>query len=213
MEKSSFQVENGNFTMILNSILDNLFKIPFKGCEFEVAMFIIRKTYGFKKSQDEISLSQFCAGLSRSRPTIVKALKNLQLVQVVLLVKRGGSRKHSNLWRFNKYHPTWKLVKLPELVKHRAPTSKAEGLKLVKVPLHTKENTKENNTKERRAFFLIGKPPTTTDPSARFREARDLVLHCEAQYGIEDGSQIAMQRFITKYGCNEALKYKGIFKL
>ncbi len=144
MDKTQFQIENGNYTRILNSIIDNLFKIPFKGCEFEVAMFIIRKTYGFNKTEDEISLTQFCYNLNRSKPSIVKALKNLQLVNIVLLVKQGDSKKCSNLWKFNKYHPTWELVKVAKLVKHRVPTSKELIPQLVKLPLHTKDNTKDN---------------------------------------------------------------------
>ncbi len=88
---NNLQVEEGNFTRIVNPLIDNLIKIPFKGCELAVAMYIIRKTYGYNKTQDEISLSQFCKGVNRSRQTIVTALKNLQLVNIPRLVKRKGS--------------------------------------------------------------------------------------------------------------------------
>jgi len=102
MENKDLQVENGNFTRIVNPLIDNLIKIPFKGCELVVALFIIRKTYGFNKTEDEISLSQFSSNLSRSRQTIVTALKNLQLVNIARLGKQGTSKKHSNLWKIKR---------------------------------------------------------------------------------------------------------------
>ena len=45
------------------------------------------------------------------------------------------------------------------------------------------------------------------------QEAKELVKQCETQYGMEDGAEIAMSRFSTKYGKDEMVKYKGIFKL
>lgn len=121
--------------------------MPFKGCELAVALFIIRKTYGFQKKQDEISLTQFQEGVKRSRQTIVTALKNLQLVGVVRLVKRGTSKAHSNLYAINKYWDTWKVVKTARLVKRKRGTSLTEAPQLVQTARHTKE-TKEK-TKER----------------------------------------------------------------
>jgi phage replication O-like protein O len=140
------QVENGNFTRIVNPLIEELITVPFKGCELAVALFIIRKTYGFQKKQDEISLTQFEIGLKRTRPSIVKALKNLQLVNIVKLVKRGDSKNCSNIWEINKYATTWELVSGVKLVKRKQSTSKAEAPQLVKPVIHTKE-TKEN-TKE-----------------------------------------------------------------
>ncbi len=148
MIKKELQVENGNFTRIVNPLIEELVKIPFKGCELAVALFIIRKTYGFQKKQDEISITQFENGLKRSRPVIVKALKNLQLVKVVKLVKRGSSKTCSNLWEINKYYNEWELVKLPQLVKHRRSTSKDLTKQLVKAAKHTKENIQKKYTKE-----------------------------------------------------------------
>ena len=147
MDKTELQVEKGNFTRIINPLIEELIKIPFKGCELAVALFIIRKTYGYNKPEDEISLTQFQKGLNRSRQTIVTALKNLQLVNVARLVKQGDSKKCSNLWRINKYYDTWKLVNVARLVKRKRGTSLTETLQLVKTARHTKDNTKDN-TKE-----------------------------------------------------------------
>lgn len=139
MEYKHLQVENGNFTRIINPLIDALIKVPFKGCELAVAFFIIRKTYGFNKKEDEISLSQFENGIKKTRPSVVKALKNLKLVNIAKLVKTGNSKKQSNTWAINKYIDTWELVKTAKLVKHRKPTSKAAHKELVKAALHTKD--------------------------------------------------------------------------
>ena len=147
MENAELQVENGQYTRIVNKVLDELVKVPLLGAEYAVCLFVIRKTYGYQKKDDEISITQFEEATGNSRPTIVKALKNLQLVNILTLVKKGNSKNVSNRWAFNKYYSSWKLVKTPQLVKSRDTTSKVNALQLVKTPKHTKE-TKEN-TKER----------------------------------------------------------------
>ena len=143
MAYDELQVENGNFTRIVNPLIERLIQIPFKGCELAVAIYIIRKTYGYQKKEDEISLTQFQKDLLRSRQTIVTALKNLRLVNVAILVKQGDTNGSSNTWAINKYYDTWKLVNMARLVKRNAKPSLTERLNLVYMTRHTKENTKE----------------------------------------------------------------------
>ena len=161
MEDKDLQIENGNYTRIVNKVIDELVKIPLLGAEFAICFFVIRKTYGYNKKEDEISLTQFEAGTGRSRPTVVKALKNLQLGNILKLVKKGDSKMSSNIWTFNKYCDTWKVVKTSKLVKDRTATSKEKLKKLVKIPLHTKDNTKEREAlpptpKYKAKFFFKG---------------------------------------------------------
>ena len=158
MEDKDLQLENGNYTRIVNKVIDELVKAPLLGAELAICFFILRKTYGYNKKEDEISLSQFQSGINRSRPTITKALKNLQLVNILKLVKPGNTKGACNIWLFNKYYKTWNLVKIPQLVKDRTKPSKEKIKNLVKIPLHTKDNnkrqTKDNSKKE---TFLQGK--------------------------------------------------------
>lgn len=148
MNREALQVENGNYTRIVNPLIEELIKVPFKGCELAVAMFIIRKTYGYQKKQDSISLTQFENGLNRCRNTVVSGLKNLQELNIIRLVKKGNAGGKSNVWEINKYHNTWLLVQTGELVQRNDQPSATEGLNLVQTGEHTKDNTKEN-TKER----------------------------------------------------------------
>lgn len=142
------QVENGNFTRIVNPLIDRLLLIPFKGCELAVALFIIRKTYGYHKTQDEISLQQICKGINKSKPTVLVALKNLQLVKLALLVKQGNTKGDCNIWKINKYHDTWELVKLAYLVTRKRGAGKASVTESGNAGV-TYKRKKKYNTKER----------------------------------------------------------------
>ncbi len=149
MKKEDLQLETGHFTRIINPLIESLISVPFKGCELALVLFVIRKTYGFGKTEDEISLSQFCVALHKTKPSIVKALKNLQLVNILILVKRGDSIKHANLYKINKYSDTWKLVNKLKLVKGKSSTSKHPQHELVKARIQTKETLQKKDTKER----------------------------------------------------------------
>jgi len=142
MDNKDLQVENGNFTRIVNPVIMALIQLPFKGCELAVAIYIIRKTWGYNKTEDEIPLSQFQTDLKRSRQTIVTALKNLQLVKVARLVKRGDAKFNGNIWKINKYIDTWELVNIARLVQRKRGTSLTEGLQLVKTARHSKDTQK-----------------------------------------------------------------------
>lgn len=146
MVNEKLQVENGNYTRIVNDSLEALIKQPLLGAEFAIVLFVIRKTWGYGKTSDKISLSQIQEGTNISRPTIVKALKNLQLVNILQLVKAGTHINNGTEWKFNKNHKEWSLVNRYQLVKGRAKTGKPVFQKLVKTGKHTKEikeNTKE----------------------------------------------------------------------
>lgn len=145
------QLENG-YTKIANEIMEALTKANLNGTELAVALLIIRKTYGWKKKEDEISLNQFLKAIPVTKPCICKALKRLQLVNVIKLVKKGKSKISSNSYTFNKNYEEWQLVKKFKLVNNWKSTSKHLETKLVNKRLHTKETiTKESIQKKERA--------------------------------------------------------------
>ena len=91
-----------NYTRIENDILEKLTQMNLSGSALGCALVLLRKTNGFNKLQDGISLSQFVKLINRSKPTVCKALKELQLVKICLLVKKGRSGKEYNVYAFNK---------------------------------------------------------------------------------------------------------------
>jgi len=136
------QLENGH-TRIANEILEKVISSGLNGTEISCLLFIWRKTYGYQKLQDEISLSQFCEAIPVSKQTICTSLYNLQLVKIITLVKKGSSKNCSNLWAFNKDYDKWQLVKKSKLVKFSPSTSQVLHSQLVKKTLHTKEIQKK----------------------------------------------------------------------
>src|SRR3990167_701531 len=101
---ANVQIEKG-YTRIANEALEALVKVRLPPSEKDILFFIIRKTYGYGKKEDRISLTQFEKGTELSRPTVVRALSNLLtrkiLVKAGLLVKskhefgKGGFTKTS----------------------------------------------------------------------------------------------------------------------
>lgn len=139
---ASPQKENG-FTAIANEILENIVKTPLLGSEYQVLFFIIRKTYGYQKREDIISLSQFqkCTGLSR--PTVVKTIKNLVSRRMIVKICLPGARIS---FRFNKDYEEW-VVNTSKLVKGKWVTSK-DVLTETSKDVLTHKRKKESNTKE-----------------------------------------------------------------
>ena len=132
------QKENGH-TQIANDIIEHLIASGLNGTELAVVLLILRKTYGWNKKEDQISISQFMDYIPASRQTICTALSRLQLVKIIRLVHKGTSTNSSNLWSFNKDYDKWQLVRKYRLVKVSDTTSQEIFTKLVKKPRHTKD--------------------------------------------------------------------------
>lgn len=114
------QKENG-FTPIANEIVESLVKAGLLGSELSLVLFIIRKTYGWNKKHDVISLTQFEKGTGLSRPTVVKTLKNV-LIKNLIVKTLLPSNKYA--FSLNKDYETWKVVKAYLLVKSKGIYSK-----------------------------------------------------------------------------------------
>lgn len=127
------QKENGN-TQIANEILEALCKKRISGQSMQVLLFIIRKTYGWHKKQDQISLSQFALGTGLDKPHIVRNIRKL-LTQNIIISQKGNAK--GNTYRFNKDFDTWKS--LPK---------KASVAQKGNLPLPKKAHTKETITKD-----------------------------------------------------------------
>lgn len=67
---------NSGFTAVPNIILDSCLK-RLTSVEFMILMVIIRKTIGWQKKVDTISLSQFVKHTNLSKNTCIKVLKKL----------------------------------------------------------------------------------------------------------------------------------------
>ena len=75
------QLENG-YTRIANELLEAIIRFPFNGSQLRLFLFLIRKTYGYQKKMDNISISQFVKATGLNRRTVVRELKRLEEMNV-----------------------------------------------------------------------------------------------------------------------------------
>jgi len=152
-------------------------------------LFIIRKTYGYRKKQDRISFTQFEKGTGISRQTINKTIKNL--VAKGLIVKiclPSGDIGYS----FIKDHENW-VVKTHLLVKGKWSTSQDVFTKTSKDVLtykRKKEITKEilSETSSEDINLLIKSFEKLNPASKKFYGIPTQRKACESllnEYGLE----------------------------
>jgi phage replication O-like protein O len=105
MTGDEVQIENGEYTRVANAILETLAKTRLNGQEFRALMFLFRKTYGWNKKEDSISLSQWQVGLDLThRQHVIPILDGLINKKIIY-----RDRKIGLVWiyGFNKYFDQW----------------------------------------------------------------------------------------------------------
>lgn len=91
--------EGPNYTQVPDALFDELLAF-LQGAELKVLLYIIRRTFGFKRHSDTISLSQLQHGITTregkvldhgtglSKPALLKALRSLQDKQIIFTERR-----------------------------------------------------------------------------------------------------------------------------
>jgi hypothetical protein len=113
-----------NYTMVPDELFDE--QLPdLSGAELKVLLYIIRRTFGFKKDSDNISLNQLLHGITTragerldrgtglSRSTLVAALKGLAEKNLIIVEQRSSAEKGNEAtnYRLNLlYHPRSKII-------------------------------------------------------------------------------------------------------
>ena len=114
------QKENG-YTAIANELLEELIKYRFPlhtVVPLNICLFVIRKTYGYRKKEDVISLTQFQEGIGEKNRTNLVYWLNY-LVQAQILVKTPINKMKIK-YKLNKDYEQWKpLVQVRLLVQAR----------------------------------------------------------------------------------------------
>lgn len=91
---------------IANDIAEKLVSSPLSGAELRILIFIIRKTWGWNKKKDKISISQIVGKSQLDRSTVCEVLN--KLVGKRLLLKEKG---RINTLQFNKDYDQWVVGK------------------------------------------------------------------------------------------------------
>lgn len=88
-----------NFLQVPNVVIDELLP-DLTGAELKCYLVVIRKTKGWNKESDNISISQFMKATGLSNSAVIKACESL--VKYGLLVKENGSR-NTGIYAVNSY--------------------------------------------------------------------------------------------------------------
>lgn len=140
---ASPQVENG-YLQIAMELVDKLSSVRIAGQEWQIVWTIWRKTWGWKKKVDMISLSQFQTATGIDRRKCHSLLQKLIDKNILhKLVTQNGDRKIIK-YGFNKDFEAWKLS--PKKV-----TVTNNGAKVSPKMVNTKERKKEKE----RAVLVI----------------------------------------------------------
>lgn len=89
------QLEDGH-TKIANELMDAFCRSFPGGSQAQILLAIIRKTYGWHKKEDSISITQLCEATGLSRRSVINGLQNLEAMKM-LIVKRQRGRGNVNL--------------------------------------------------------------------------------------------------------------------
>src|SRR4051795_9527229 len=93
-----------NYTPVPDELFDELL-VELSGAELKVLLYIIRRTFGFKKDSDNISLSQMLNGIETrdglsldrgtglSKKTLLEALRSLEEKNVITTQRRQSPEK------------------------------------------------------------------------------------------------------------------------
>lgn len=91
-----------NFLQVPNAVIDELLP-DLTGAELKCYLVVIRKTKGWNKESDNISISQFMKSTGLSNSAVIKACESL--VKYGLLIKQNGAR-NTGVYAVNSYSKT-----------------------------------------------------------------------------------------------------------
>lgn len=99
------QIEDG-YTRIANELLDAIVSFDLGKRHYKIVFFVLRKTYGWNKKADVMSLSQIVTGTGLQRGHACEAVNELVAMKVLL------KREHFNgqLLELNKKYKDWVVL-------------------------------------------------------------------------------------------------------
>jgi phage replication O-like protein O len=165
---SNPQLEDG-YTRIANEILGALAHVHLSGREWNVLIFVIRKTYGFGKKQDRIALSQIMQATGMQRSHVSRTLK-LLILKNIITPSGHDTENHLYLIGLNKDYRTWKCegsqrAKLGTCQIGNVPNLVTKGAQSGNRGVPNLVTTKERDTKEKQKKEKV--PAAPVRPAGR----------------------------------------------
>jgi len=136
-----------NFTQIPNVILDKYMNI-LSGAELKVLLYICRRTYGFQKKSDAISITQIMGGITNSKGQVLDTGTGLSNRKVIDCINKLEELKIISTVKSNNKTTRFTINsqsgEVSSLVKKVHSTSEVSSPELVK-KVHTQKKGKESS--------------------------------------------------------------------
>lgn len=137
------QCEEGYIRFALE-LWESICRLRIPGEARQVFDFIARKTYGFNKKEDAISLSQFVLGTSLLKSHICESLDKLK--QMNLITEKGNTV--ANVYSINKDYASWKPLPKKVTLPKKVIIITEKGNESLPKKVHTIDNIQKTITKE-----------------------------------------------------------------
>jgi phage replication O-like protein O len=165
MSADSPQLEEG-FTPIANSIMEALARTQLSGYEWRVLFFLLRKTYGWNKKSDRISLSQFVDGTGINQRRVIEAINSLIAKNIIHKTSAEKRTSKGREYEFNKHYGSWVLVRKSAVRKSAYAEKRLEVVRksadTISIEETKDKRTTKSDSKPKRHKFKI--PHVVFDP-------------------------------------------------
>lgn len=159
------------YTKISNEIIEALARIRIPGEAMQVLWVVFRKTYGWNKKADRISMSQISEMTGLKRPTVARALK--RLLEYGVIKKDNTVIQNDNIiinkLLFNKDYDQWNMPEKksgcypkcqhPVIKKDNTTVIQNDNKGVIQNDTYNKkvkESTKDTSTKEKNSTSIFG---------------------------------------------------------
>lgn len=204
------------YTAQANNYIEALAKIRIPGEANQCLLVIQRKTWGWNKKKDAISLSQFVEATGICKPHVCRALSILIEMNMIIVTKKNNNITEYTIQKdFDKWKPLPKKVTLPKKViaitkkgnarileksPNNTDITKIEGKKTKKSALPKKVHTKDTRIK----------PSSTKDTSEKWSPKIKFLVE-EYFKTLTEGQQVRFEKQRNKFHscCDKLLRIDG----
>jgi len=116
---ANLQVEEG-YVRIATEIQDAFCRTRIPGKERQVLDVIIRKTYGWNKCEEAISLSQFSGMTGINKPCVIRAIQGLLSKKIIIVIQKDN--EPVKRYKFNKDYHQWQPLSKKITLSKKIPT-------------------------------------------------------------------------------------------
>lgn len=195
---TSPQVEDG-YTRIANELLDAILRYPFTKRELNIVLAVVRKTYGYNKKSDDMTLTQLADLTSIDLANVSRTVASL--VDKNVLLKQQG--RYGYVLGINKKYNSWTPCQNGNLAKTaRTPCQNGKvSLPKEQEDLAESANTKDNSKRQSQKTTPKGRDPAPgLDLAAwdRWVEYRKAI-----KKPIKPVSEELAQKALAKFGSDQ----------